>query len=288
LGRDYTPIFWNTTIFDPFGTNGVGQSIMPGSLAVAGVGALRGLGIDPTTGAGAAIAAKWTNGAAVRASNSVGYFLPNLGGIYGQIMYAFGEQSSEAVTTATSCGAIVSGTTTLYTGLPAGTSTKSDGNHVSGRIGFANGPIDVAVAFGTTKNACAKDLKTTNVGASYNFGMVKPMLAYEQEKNGFDDKVTGWLLGATAPLGGGELRASYAAYKVDSPILANDSNFGYSKVALGYGYNLSRRTQVYGTFSQVSNKDQTTVAVSNNGLTEIAPPAGKKSNGFEFGVRHSF
>ena len=24
LGRDYVPYFWNTTIFDPFGTNGVG------------------------------------------------------------------------------------------------------------------------------------------------------------------------------------------------------------------------------------------------------------------------
>src|SRR5438105_13924062 len=25
LGRDYTPTFWNLTIFDPFGTNGVGS-----------------------------------------------------------------------------------------------------------------------------------------------------------------------------------------------------------------------------------------------------------------------
>ena len=24
LGRDYTPQFWNLTVFDPFGTNGVG------------------------------------------------------------------------------------------------------------------------------------------------------------------------------------------------------------------------------------------------------------------------
>jgi predicted porin len=26
LGRDYTPVFWNQTVFDPFGTNGVGSS----------------------------------------------------------------------------------------------------------------------------------------------------------------------------------------------------------------------------------------------------------------------
>lgn len=35
LGRDYTPSFWNTTVFDPFGTNGVGSF-----LNTAGTGAI--------------------------------------------------------------------------------------------------------------------------------------------------------------------------------------------------------------------------------------------------------
>ena len=29
LGRDYTPTFWNLTIFDAFGTNGLGSSTNP-------------------------------------------------------------------------------------------------------------------------------------------------------------------------------------------------------------------------------------------------------------------
>jgi predicted porin len=67
LGRDYTPTFWNLTIFDPFGTNGVG--------AYSNIHALQG---------GASTL--------VRADNTVGYFLPgNLGGIYGQAMVAAGE-----------------------------------------------------------------------------------------------------------------------------------------------------------------------------------------------------
>jgi predicted porin len=288
LGRDYTPIFWNTTIFDPFGTNGVGQSLMPAQLLTAGAGTLRGLGLDPAAGVGAAIAARWSNAAAVRASNSVGYFLPNLGGIYGQLMYAFGEGASTDVTTATSCGTIVAGTTTLYAGLPAGTSTKSDGNFFGGRIGFANGPIDVAVATGKTKNACARDFTATNFGASYNFGFVKPSLVYGIEKNGQNDKVTGWQLGATAPLGGGELRFAYANHKVDTGVLTNDSDLTFKKIALGYGYNLSRRTQAYGTFTRVNNNNLQTVGVSNNGLTGVNPTAGNSGSGFEFGVRHSF
>ncbi|MGL4576216.1 MAG: porin, partial [Burkholderiaceae bacterium] len=72
LGRDYTPIFWNTTVFDPFGTNGVGQSLVPAQLLTAGAGLLRtAVATGALTAAQAAdIAPLWTNVAAVRASNS--------------------------------------------------------------------------------------------------------------------------------------------------------------------------------------------------------------------------
>lgn len=73
LGRDYTPDFWNHTVFDPFGTNGVANSlnIFAGAAANAGVGTL------------------------VRANNSVGYFLPGgLGGLYGQVMLAAQESAT--------------------------------------------------------------------------------------------------------------------------------------------------------------------------------------------------
>jgi predicted porin len=69
LGRDYTPDFWNHTVFDPFGTNGVGSSVNLFNASAAG---------GATT--------------IVRANNSVGYFLPGgLGGFYGQVMVAAGE-----------------------------------------------------------------------------------------------------------------------------------------------------------------------------------------------------
>jgi predicted porin len=68
LGRDYTPDFWNHTVFDPFGTNGVGSSV----------------NVFDTSGSGATTT--------VRANNSIGYFLPGgLGGVYGQVMLAAGE-----------------------------------------------------------------------------------------------------------------------------------------------------------------------------------------------------
>ena len=76
LGRDYTPSFWNTAIFDPFGTgSGIGAS----QLYFTGLG-----GLAAPTG--------------TRASNSIGYFLPaGLSGFYGQAMYAMGENPSNTV-----------------------------------------------------------------------------------------------------------------------------------------------------------------------------------------------
>ena len=69
LGRDYTPTFWNETIFDAFGTNGLGSSLNVRQ-AYSGT----------------------------RQDNSIGYFLPsNLGGFYGQAMVAAGEGSNPAL-----------------------------------------------------------------------------------------------------------------------------------------------------------------------------------------------
>ena len=66
LGRDYTPTFWNTTVFDAFGTNGIGSSLN---------------------------VSRFTH---VRQDNAIQYFLPsNLGGFYGQFMAAAGEATVE-------------------------------------------------------------------------------------------------------------------------------------------------------------------------------------------------
>ncbi len=73
LGRDYTPTFWNVTVYDPFGTNGIAQARTFGQL-------------------GAANANVSTS---VRSNNAISYFTPgNLGGLQAQVMYAFGENVS--------------------------------------------------------------------------------------------------------------------------------------------------------------------------------------------------
>ena len=77
LGRDYTTHFWNTTVYDPFGTNGVGSAK---TFAMLG-------------------AANANVSTAVRSNNAISYFTPNLGGFSAQLQYAFGEQVSGGVKT---------------------------------------------------------------------------------------------------------------------------------------------------------------------------------------------
>jgi predicted porin len=77
LGRDYTATFWNSTIFDPFGTNGVGSS---GNLFFSVPGL-------PSGGAYSTL---------VRDNNLFAYFLPSViaGGLYGQVQYAPGQNTA--------------------------------------------------------------------------------------------------------------------------------------------------------------------------------------------------
>ena len=228
LGRDYTPQFWNLTVFDPFGTNGVGTTqTLNSSLG------------GPTT---------------VRASNSIGYFLPgNLGGFYGQAQYYMGENLSNAA-------------------------NKKDGNGLALRAGYANGPINVALAFSDTK-FLSGNIKAVNLGGQYDLGVAKIMAHYNQDdvKGGAEGK--GFLIGGLVPVGAGEIRLAYSTYKIDQVGADPRSN----KIALGYVHNLSKRTALYTTFARVSNKNGAAQAL-NGSVTA----ANRNSTGYDFGIRHSF
>jgi predicted porin len=230
LGRDYVPGFWNLSVFSPFGTNGVGSS---------------GFLFYPVQSA-----ARVTH---VRASNSIGYFLPAMGGFYGQAMYAMGENASNAGP------------------------TEKDGNVAGVRLGYAAGPLNVA--FGTTKtdiNALG-DLKQTNVGASYDFGMAKPMLLWNENKVGAT-RTRSWLVGATVPVGAGEIRAAYS--RVKTTAVANDAD----QWALGYVHTLSKRTALYANWSRIGNKN----GGANYHVGRAATTPGGSASGYELGVRHTF
>ncbi|MDP1741945.1 porin [Polaromonas sp.] len=234
LGRDYTPQFWNQTVFDPFGTNGVGttQTLLSG--------------LGGTT--------------AVRASNSVGYFLPgNLGGFYGQFQHYLGENNQ------------------------TGVATEDDGKGSAIRLGYANGPVNVAIATSRTKfatTATTGDIKSTNLGGSYNFGVAQLMALVTRDKVEQTANVSGKgaLIGALVPLGAGQIRVAYSTYKTNAALTPKSK-----KWALGYVHNLSKRTALYTTIARVTNSGGASQA-----LNGAVTAANARSTGYDFGIKHSF
>jgi predicted porin len=254
LGRDYVPTFWNLTVFDPFGTNGVG--------------AYTNLAISAGTGVGGQSALLTST----RASNSIGYFLPpNLGGFYGQFMYAMGENASN---------------------VAAG---KDDGRYIGGRLGFASGPFNVAVAYGQTKftvggaavngvSPVGADYRVANIGGQWDFGFGKLLAQWGRDeiRSPVHPKQDTYLIGGLIPVGAGEIRLAWAHANVKTPISAavDDAD----QFAVGYVHNLSKRTAVYATYARVNNKGQGIAFSNGRATTEL----GGSTDGFDLGIRHSF
>ncbi|WP_396439669.1 porin [Limnohabitans sp.] len=241
LGRDYTPQFWNWTVYDPFGTNGVGTNrAMLSSVALGG-----------TTGS--------TTGTAVRASNSVTY-LYNHGA---NATYAAGNQGLHAAVQ-------------MYYGENVSTSTTpNDGDGTGIRVGYNAGPLSAAVGYGQTKFATG-NMTMTNFGASYNLGVANLIAQITKDQLG-TVKGDGMLLGMTAPMGAGLVRASYSTYE-NKATLADSQ-----QVAVGYVHNLSKRTRAYVTYANVKNGNGANAALG--GATGVA---NKASSGFDIGMTHSF
>ena len=257
LGRDYTPTFWNMTIFDAFGTNGLGSSLNTRQLY---------------------------NG--TRQDNSIGYFLPsNLGGIYGQAMVGAGEAGGSADRPARYIGGRVGFAAGPFDIAFGASQERFSTAFTPGSVGLtgANLPLSGGVAAAGTQQ------KTYNLGASYDLGVVKLMGYYNRDTlNNLKEDM--FSFSAVVPLGQGEIHAGYDMSKLKGLPAAFGSSTKADQFKLGYVYNLSKRTAVYTTVSRLDNKDNTRLtlpgALQNNALGQTT--VGGKSQGAEFGVRHFF
>jgi len=251
LGHDFIPTHYNSIYFDPFNANGVARA---GNLTFAAVGT----GPLPTT---------------ITGSNTVSYWLPpNLGGFYGMAMVGTGENDSTLA-------------------------NRHDGNFAGARFGFASGAFDVAAAVTRSKfNATATvgNYTHANIGGSWDAGFAKFFALY--------NKVTvklaaGTVRKNTAEIGAhipafevGRIRISYAYLDDRSDESLRNANGmprnrdDARQFGIGYVHNLSKRTALYGTYARLMNSGQARYVVSGG----VAPAAGHRSTGWEFGVRHIF
>lgn len=111
----------------------------------------------------------------------------------------------------------------------------------------------------------ASQAQWTSANVGYDFRVARANVFFGTGKNEADQKLQSWLVGAAAPLGAGELRASYGQFK-------NKDVDGYKwkQAGVGYHYSLSKRTTVYADYVRKTDVD-----------------VGKR-DGYDVGLKHNF
>jgi predicted porin len=193
-----------------------------------------------------------TGPASTRASNQIQYFTPaTLGGFAVNYGHYFGENIS-------------------------GTATSKDGTGDGLRIYYTGSVISGGIATSRTKYA-AGDVRQSNVNISGMAGPVKLMATLVRDRSGAL-QAKGGELGASMPVGPQEFKAGYSWYKLNSAGSPEGKKF-----AIGYVYNLSKRTALYTTLARVKNSGGAAYA-----LNGAVTAANQSSSGLDLGIRHSF
>ena len=220
LGRDYTPQFWSETAFDPFGTNGVGSNINVGKGGVTGV----------------------------RASNSIAWLSPSMGGAKAWIQTYMGENASTAAKV---------------------------GNGNAYRLTFDQGAISLAYAGSKTTTGAGITNDTSNVAGSYDLGVAKLIGMSMTTKITNQADIKGRLMAVTAPIAGGTFKLALSQTDQAGKIA--------KLTAIGFVNPLSKRTNLYATYGRIGNSGG-----SSTGLNGGVTAANQSSTGYDFGVKHAF
>jgi predicted porin len=173
LGRDYTPTFWNQTLFDPFGTNGIGTHLG----AVGAANSL--LGTNATT--------------AVRANNAVQYWTPALGGLEVQVMLTPNQGAAGATGNKYQGGRVGYSVGPVSLGVSVGQTTVLPASAGDDKLKMTNlagsykfGPAKLDLMWAESKNGNFKQVSTQFGG---NITMGQGELRFSINK--YDNKGTG-------------------------------------------------------------------------------------------------
>ncbi|MGH8758022.1 MAG: porin [Burkholderiales bacterium] len=210
-----------------------------------------------------------------RQPNLIQYSLPERNGFGGRLAYAPSEEK---------------------------TSTRSP-DFLSGMVKYEQGPLFVSYGFEQHREYFATGTRDMahRIGAAYSFGPTRVRFAWERlryEPTASSDLVRDALqLAVTHEIGAGTLRASYVRAgrskgnaSVASAALigigAPGTDSGATQVSLGYGYTLSKRTELWGAYTRVTNGATASYNLSANSVAGLR--AGQSPSGLGIGITHKF
>jgi general bacterial porin, GBP family len=170
-------------------------------------------------------------------------------------------------------------------GYPAG-----GGKVFGGNLEYRSGPLYLGYGVnskegrvpvgGNNTQKLVEHAVTAMYGVTKEINLWGNLHPWNFESNGTEFKGRDWMLGVSWRTGANMVWANYSAKALQSGCNACDSRgFG-----IGYHYSLSRRTELYAGFGQVSNETN-----SANTLVGVGPSVpGKSVRGTTVGVAHVF
>jgi len=213
LGRNTPQYFVSTILFNPFGDSYTFSPMVFHTYL--GNGRTGAAGISGLVGDSG-----W--------NNSILYSTPDINGFTGTLMYGAGEQAGHNGQNKFGAGFL------YFRGNFAATAAFQ-------QVRFDANPGDLNALVAGFQRQTA-----TQLGASYDFGVVKLYGQYQYIKNTIatgDAKSNGGQLGVSIPVGPGSVLASYAYTKTSGAADVKRNTW-----AIGYDYSLSKRTDVYAAY----------------------------------------
>lgn len=181
----------------------------------------------------------------------------------------------------------------------------SDRDHYYGLgVSYENGPLALAAIAEMRKYDRAADWAdnddswTFTVAAAYDFEVVRPSFVYQHasktrefaagEISGAAYNFDSFMLGATAPLGQGTLRASVQYVKGENDAVSDEEG-NATILGLAYTYDMSKRTTLYGAaFYSVGGDGLDKDLGTNEKAFGLMDRAEYNSVGFGVGLVHTF
>lgn len=219
-----------------FGTVRLGRSWTPTYSALTDV-------IDPfgdglAGAAGAFFGRNIFNAIDVRTQNAI-FYSNTFGGLKADVAYGLGEVAGDT----------------------------SAGRQLSTAFTYTAGPLKAVVGYHDQNDAAGTgSAKHAFIGGTYDFGAAKLHLGVDRQKTDAAGVTTvdanDVLIGATIPVGSGKILASYNRLNDDTA-----ANVDRKQYAVGYAYDMSKRTTLYTSYGHINVND---------------------ANRFNVGIRHRF
>jgi len=254
-------------------------------------------------------------GSTTRFDNGLYFDSANIYGIQFSIAEKFGKSTTDSTGTSSSTS-----TTQFVNGVPVVTyssssSTKNAGNAVNVGLSYSNGPAYVGYSWLSVDNAIDETHKQKSnlFAASYDLGVVKLAALYSKAKTSNTTKDTlntvtiggvvtpfstvspvdksSYMIGLTVPVNAWKFFGEYG--KIKDKIAQNAGKNDDAKfLGLGAQYNVSKRTDFYGSFGkyQVGANGSYTIGDASNSALETGTnePAGTNPLSYQVGIRHKF